>query len=152
MPRSVRVGSVVFPALLAALLALAGCGKAAREWRADDHDQEPSGGAGAGANPGQGAAAAPGSAAPGDDMASLVDSAWQSKCQKCHGPQGHGDGPSGPMVSAADLSDPKLQDAFTDDQLAVIIVNGKGRMPAFNDVPPELVGGLVRKVRGFRGR
>jgi cytochrome c553 len=149
MPRSVRVGPLVISALLAALLALAGCGKGAREWRADDHDQEPSSGA---PGPGGGAAAAPGTSSPGDDLASLVDSAWQSKCQKCHGVQGHGDGPSGPMVSAADLSDPKLQDAFTDDQLAVIIVNGKGRMPSFKDVPPELVSGLIRKVRGFRGQ
>jgi mono/diheme cytochrome c family protein len=149
MPRSVRVGPLVVPALFATLLALAGCGKGARDWRADDHDQEPSSG---GAGAGGGAAAAPGSAAPGDDFASLVDSAWQSKCQKCHGAQGHGDGPSGPMVSAADLSDPKLQDAFTDDQLTTIIVNGKGRMPPFKEVPLELVAGLIQKVRKFRGR
>jgi len=149
MPRSVRVGPFVFPALLAGLLALAGCAKGTREWRADDHDQEPSGG---GAGAGGGGASAPGSSSPGDDLASLVESAWQSKCAKCHGQQGHGDGPSGPMVSAADLSDPKLQDAFTDDQLAAIIVNGKGRMPAFKDVPPELVVGMVQKVRALRAR
>lgn len=148
MPRSVRVGLLVLPAVLAASLALAGCGKGVRDWRADDHDQEPGSGA---PGPG-GGAAAPGTSSPADDLSSLVDSAWQSKCQKCHGVQGHGDGPSGPMVSAADLSDPKLQDAFTDDQLAVIIVNGKGRMPSFKEVPPELISGLVRKVRGFRGQ
>jgi cytochrome c oxidase cbb3-type subunit 3 len=125
-----------------AVLALAGCGnKATREWQASDHDQEPTGGG-----------AAPGSAGGGNDMVAIIEATWQSKCQKCHGAAGHGDGPSGPAVNAADLSDPKLQDLFTDDQLATIIAKGKNRMPAFSDLPPEIIGGLVAKVRSFRAQ
>ncbi len=145
MPRLARAALRLSPVLLFALFGLCACAQNTREWRADDHDQEPSSGGG-------GAAAAQGTVDPGADRTELVDSAWQAKCVKCHGPEGHGDGPSGPMVGAADLWDPKIQDGFTDDQLASIIANGRGRMPAFDDVPPELIQGLVQKVRTFRAR
>jgi len=51
----------------------------------------------------------------------------------------------------ADLADPALQGARTDEDLANAIVRGKGRMPAFgNQLRPEAVPMLVRFVRSLR--
>ncbi|HVJ93206.1 MAG TPA: c-type cytochrome, partial [Labilithrix sp.] len=33
----------------------------------------------------------------------LVEITWQNQCAACHGPQGKGDGPQGPMFKAPDL-------------------------------------------------
>lgn len=141
MRRLRRSSPTVLVLALGALLTACGT-KGTREWQASDHDQEPTGGGAAPAANG----------APVNEMVAIIESTWQAKCQKCHGAGGHGDGPSGPMVNAADLSDPKLQDLYTDDQLATIIAKGKNRMPAFGDLSPEVVGGLVAKVRSFRAR
>jgi mono/diheme cytochrome c family protein len=138
---------------LGVLVFSAGCDRApspsqAREWAPSDHDQELSG-----SPNGQQAAPPPkladgGSAGPGP---STVEIAWQQACASCHGLGGHGDGPSGPMVNAPDLTKPELQDKYTDDDLANVIANGKNRMPKF-DLSPPVVKGLVAKVRSLRGR
>lgn len=131
----------------AALVALAaltfgGCGKGAtREWRADDHDEEPGS---------QTQAAPGGNAANGGGEEALVDATWRSTCSICHGALGRGDGPNGPMVKAPDLTAPALQDARTDDQLAEVIRKGRGKMPAFGQLPAGVVAGLVKRIRALR--
>jgi len=81
----------------------------------------------------------------------LVDSTWKNQCVTCHGPVGRGDGPNGPMVKATDLTRAEWQASMTDDQIAASITNGKGRMPRF-DLPPNVVQGLVARIRVSRGR
>jgi cytochrome c oxidase cbb3-type subunit 3 len=81
----------------------------------------------------------------------LVEVTWQTACQVCHGPLGHGDGPNGPMVNAPDITKDELQAKFSDEDIAAIILNGKNRMPKF-DLPEPVVKGLVARVRAMRGR
>jgi cytochrome c oxidase cbb3-type subunit 3 len=124
------------------------------EWTASDHDrneeqqrvangqQAPTSAAQAiQASRGDGGGAA-------DPLATLLDVTWRNQCSPCHGPSGRGDGPNGPMVRAANLADPDFQKQHTDAELTASIVNGKGRMPKF-DLPPQVVAGLVRRVRIF---
>jgi cytochrome c oxidase cbb3-type subunit 3 len=119
---------------------LAACGRGPkREWQASDHDEEP------GTQAAQGAKG--GKAGGGAD---LVEATWGSACVVCHGPGGKGDGPNGPMVKATDLTQPALQDARTDAQLAAVIVSGKGKMPKFESLPDTVVVGLVQKIRSLR--
>ncbi len=147
-------------ALVSAGLALvvAGCSKPTREWNANDHDEEPTAPGGPG-QPGQLAAGQPGAAAPNaaakldqmgpEELAQLVDGVWKNVCVQCHGPNGKGDGPKGPMVGAADLGAATVQ-ALTDEQLAQSIQAGKGKMPGYPKLPPVFVAGLVGKVRSFK--
>jgi cytochrome c oxidase cbb3-type subunit 3 len=81
----------------------------------------------------------------------LVAVTWQNQCVTCHGAQGKGDGPQGPMFKAADLTRGDWQKQTTDDQIAAAIRNGKGRMPKF-ELPDEVVHGLVGRIRSFRER
>lgn len=81
----------------------------------------------------------------------LVEIAWRNQCATCHGAQGRGDGPQGPMFKAADLTRADWQANVKDEEIAAAIVNGKGRMPKF-ELPDEVVRGLVARVRSFRGQ
>lgn len=80
----------------------------------------------------------------------LVDIAWRNQCAVCHGAQGKGDGPQGPMFKAADLGREDWQAKVNDEEIAATILNGKGRMPKF-DLPADIVQGLVARIRTFRG-
>jgi mono/diheme cytochrome c family protein len=138
MPSS-RARAVVAVLLVSCFGALA-CRKAAvREWRADDHDQE-----------GTTAALPPGSADPQAEARALVEAAWSTNCALCHGAMGRGDGPQGPMVKATDLTDPGFLDRMTDEQIATAIRTGKGKMPAFPNLPADVTAGLVARIRALR--
>jgi len=127
--------------LLCVLLAVvAGCrSKPSREWRPEDHDEEPGSGAQV---PGVAASAA---ASAGEDA--LAETQWRTVCAVCHGMLGRGDGPNGPMVKAPDLTEKSFLGSRTDDQLAAVIRGGKGKMPAFPQLPPSVVTALVRRIR-----
>lgn len=114
-----------------------------REWTASDHDQPE--------RPTQQTTArAPSSAAPsGAPDPELVDLAWQRTCSRCHGPNGRGDGPEGPMVRPPDLTNAAWQDSVTDEQIATTIRKGKNKMPSF-DLPDAVVQGLVARIRARR--
>ena len=111
-----------------------------KEWTAADHDGEKRA---PGANQGP--------KGDGGGAPALVEITWRNQCSSCHGPVGHGDGPQGPMFKAADLSNPELQDKIKDEEMITSITNGKGRMPKF-DLPPDVVKGLVARIRSFRGK
>ncbi len=137
---------VVLGVFVAAALAL-GCDRAPspaglKEWKAEDHEGEKRQPA---------ANQAPKGAANSGGVAQLVELAWKNQCQSCHGPNGHGDGPQGVMVKAADLGREDWQAAVKDEEIAATIKNGRGRMPKF-DLPEELLRGLVGRVRSFRGK
>ncbi len=104
---------------------------------------------------GRDAASAPRASASGTSgtnrVEAFVDMAWRSQCARCHGLSGHGDGPDGAFVRAPDLTRPDLQARVTDQDMANVIANGKNRMPKF-DLPPEVVAGLVRRIRFLKAR
>ncbi|WP_146653209.1 c-type cytochrome [Labilithrix luteola] len=149
-PRVTRFPTFFVAVALASAGFVAACDKAPspqglKEWTPADHDPE-LGRASAPGNANQGPRGDGGSA-----LATVVEVTWQNQCSTCHGMQGHGDGPQGPMFKAPDLSREDFQSRVKDDEIASTITNGKGRMPKF-EIPDEVVRGLVLRVRSFRGR
>ena len=117
-----------------------------REWQRTDHDhtEQPSAGQ-VEVRPDAGSPLA----AQGLDEVTLAS--WKANCVKCHGTVGAGDGPQGPMTRARDLTDGAWQAATTDEAIAAVIRNGRGRMPGFQ-LPDATVKSLVRLVRLFDAR
>jgi cytochrome c oxidase cbb3-type subunit 3 len=148
-----------FPTLAAALLSLTApvtlgaCERApsadqAKEWTPADHDRaEEKGNQASGAQ----APAQRGDGGGGNGADQLVEMTWQNNCFACHGQLGKGDGPSGPMVGAKDLTRTDWQSTVSDADMAAAILGGKGRMPKF-DLPEPVVKGLVGRIRTMKGR
>lgn len=138
-----RISAPLVSGALAILLGLAGCDRGpsqVREWTPNDHDQPGSALGQVTARP----------AGEGPDP-TLIDLAWQRNCANCHGPVGRGDGPQGPMMRAPDLTRADWQENISDEEMAAIIRKGKNKMPAF-DLPPQVIDGLVRRVRAARAK
>ena len=112
-----------------------------KEWSAADHDGEKKSGD---PNAKQGARGESGG------TPALADITWRNQCATCHGAEGKGDGPQGPMFKAPDLGREDWQSKVKDEEIASTIVNGKGRMPKF-ELSPDVVQGLVARIRSFRG-
>jgi cytochrome c oxidase cbb3-type subunit 3 len=130
---------------LAALLSLASCNRDVREWTPADHDRtdDPTNGA---------RPEAPGKPpTPAEQEAQLVEVTWSQQCATCHGQNGKGDGPSGPMLRAPDLTRADFQSAITDEMIVKAITQGKGKMPKL-DLPAGVVNGLVKRVRRVRAK
>jgi len=111
-----------------------------RQWRPTDHDHT------ANPNAEQVQVTDAGSSEPGHGLDDVTIVAWQQNCTSCHGALGHGDGPQGPMLHAADLSRPDWQAATTDDAIAATIRQGRGKMPAF-PLPDATIARLVQLIR-----
>lgn len=135
---------------LALAAPLAGCQTArdVREWQASDHEQpehppperQPR-------RPSQ----VPAQAESPESAAMLTELSWQKNCSTCHGADGKGDGPSGNLFKATDLTRPDWQASTSDEQIAQTIRQGKNRMPKF-DLPPEVVSGIIKRIRARKGR
>lgn len=135
------------PRLRASLLALSlacGCSREAsdlREWKPSDHDHT--------SNPGAAQvevkqdAKSP-LAVYGIDEVTVV--AWEQSCATCHGAQGAGDGPQGPITKARDLTDAAWHASVSDESIAQTIRNGRGMMPP-SRLPEATIQSLVRLVR-----
>ena len=93
----------------------------------------------------------PGPGKKASEAVSLAELAWRNQCASCHGPTGRGDGPTGPMVGAPDLTSPAMQDRLKDAEVFAAVKNGKGKMPKF-DLPDDVVMALIVKVRQLGGR
>jgi mono/diheme cytochrome c family protein len=127
-----------------ALSLACGCSREAsdlREWKASDHDHT--------SNPGAAQvevkqdAGSP-LAVYGIDEVTVV--AWEQSCATCHGAQGAGDGPQGPITKARDLTDAAWHASVSDESIAQTIRNGRGMMPP-SRLPEATVQSLVRLVR-----
>jgi mono/diheme cytochrome c family protein len=143
---------VTLSALFASAALAAGCDSPPadlREWKASDHDRadQPAGKA---ARPSR-LSPAPSSSAAANPTLTLVEVTWRNQCASCHGLIGRGDGPQGPMVHATNLTLPEWQSKVSDEEIANAIRNGKNRMPKF-DFPPDVVTGLVARIRAAKGR
>jgi mono/diheme cytochrome c family protein len=129
-----RVGLVV--------AGLAGCGerRELREWTPDDHTQPES---------------VSGQVAPTNSMtdAERVALLWVEECASCHGEGGRGDGPSRPAdAPVRDLTAQDWQGTVTDEQIAEIIRNGRGQMPAYDQRINDIgIAALVQHIRSLDG-
>lgn len=133
-------GTLVLPLALSVAL-LASCKKAEREWSPADHDNADNAGAQA---PQQAPRPAP-QPAPQPAAAASPDAVWSSACAPCHGATGKAEGPMAAALRVPDLSKSRLSDA----EVAAVIKNGRGKMPAGN-YPAATVDGLVKKVLSLR--
>lgn len=119
-----------------------------REWKANDHEQPehpaPE------RQPGRRTNQVPAQGENAESTAMLTELAWQTNCVTCHGPQGKGDGPTGPLVRAPDLTRAEWQASTADEQMAQVIRQGRGKMPKF-DLPPEVVAGIIKRIRARKG-
>ncbi len=118
------------------------------EWSPADHDNQTNASTPGAAQSGKPAANRP--AMPNLEKYGITELAlatWKQSCVPCHGVIGRGDGPQGAAVRPRDLTDPKWQRVAIDSEIEHAIKKGRGRMPAFADLPDETVTGLVRLIR-----
>ena len=74
---------------------------------------------------------------------------YKANCVTCHSIDGSGSSPAGKALKAKDLKSPEVQSA-TDADLAAVITNGKGKMPAFGKkLSADVITGLVTYVRSL---
>lgn len=150
MSRFSLLRRVVFLGWIGTALTLASaCQKPApdvREWTPKDHTNN----ANKGAEPTGQVNATPGATeAPPKGLDPVTLTTWGTQCAACHGKIGKGDGPTGRMVKATDLSNPTWQAQVTDEQIRQSITRGKNAMPAFATLPPETIDNLLWLVRWF---
>jgi len=84
---------------------------------------------------------------------------WAKNCAACHGPDGAGHTKAGRMAQVKNLTDPKYQATFTDEQAAKQIKEGfkdstgKEKMKAFGDVFSDAeIKALVDYVRSLQSK
>jgi len=81
---------------------------------------------------------------------------YEKNCTKCHGADGKGDTKLGQKTGAKDLTDPKVQAAFTDEQAFKTIKEGKKspddkvQMKPLEGVTDEEIKALVAYTRSFK--
>jgi mono/diheme cytochrome c family protein len=81
---------------------------------------------------------------------------WDNNCAQCHGKDGHADTKMGKQLNAKDLTDPKVQAAFTDAKATQSIKegvkeNGKTTMKAFGGkLTDDEIKALVAYVRKLK--
>jgi cytochrome c6 len=75
---------------------------------------------------------------------------YKSKCAGCHGADGKGETAMGKANNIRDLGSADVQ-AQTDDAIAGIIGNGKGKMPAYGkSLKPDQIKDLVTYIRTLK--
>ena len=84
---------------------------------------------------------------------------YESRCESCHGAEGHGDGPGAMALGKppANFSNKRWQKKVTDKQIATAIVQGGAALGLSAEMQPNpdlasqpaVVQALVIKVRGF---
>ena len=90
-------------------------------------------------------------AAPLSARAGDAKTNWDNNCAQCHGKDGGADTQIGKAVSAKDLTDPKVQAAFTDAKATQTIKQGMAGMPAFGGkLTDDEIKALVAYVRSLK--
>jgi cytochrome c6 len=75
---------------------------------------------------------------------------YKTKCAVCHGADGKGETTVGKTNKVRELGSADVQKQ-TDDELAGIIGNGKGKMPAYGkSLKPEQIKDLVAYIRTMK--
>ena len=81
---------------------------------------------------------------------------WTDQCAKCHGADGKGETKMGSKLGIADLTDAKVQAAFTDEAAFKAIKeglkdkNGKVTMKAIEGLTDDDIKALIPVVRAFK--
>src|SRR5215510_13059301 len=80
---------------------------------------------------------------------------WAKDCVKCHGEDGKGKTKMGEKLGVKDYTDPKVQDAMKDDQMAKAIKEGikegdKTKMKGFSELSGDEVKSLVAYIRSLK--
>ena len=81
---------------------------------------------------------------------------WTDQCAKCHGADGKGETKMGAKLGILDLTDPKVQAAFTDEAAVKAVKegvkdkNGKVTMKAIEGLTDDEIQALVPVVRAFK--
>lgn len=81
---------------------------------------------------------------------------WTEHCAKCHGEDGKGRTKMGRKLSIADLSEPKVQARFTDEEAVKAMKEGvkdkegKVAMKPIENLPAAEMSALVAHVRGLK--
>jgi mono/diheme cytochrome c family protein len=91
---------------------------------------------------------------PGDDpgLPVAVDPAviYAQMCARCHGADGRGDAQIRQQLPVRDFSDPGFQARASSDDIARVIMAGKGQMPSFGSMlsQPKIqsLSGYVRRL------
>lgn len=75
---------------------------------------------------------------------------YKAKCAMCHGADGKASTGMGKTMGLKPLSDPEVQ-AMSDADLAALITNGKGKMPAMKGkLTDDQIKGLVKYVKSMK--
>jgi cytochrome c6 len=75
---------------------------------------------------------------------------YKAKCVACHGADGKGETTVGKANKVRDLGSADVQKQ-SDDEIAGIIGNGKGKMPAYGkSLKPEQIKDLVAYIRSLK--
>jgi cytochrome c6 len=89
-------------------------------------------------------------------MAGDANENWTKTCAKCHGAEGKGDTKTGEKLSIKDLTDAKVQAAFTDDAAFKALKeglkdsDGKVRMKPSEGLSDDELKALVQHVRTLK--
>lgn len=78
-----------------------------------------------------------------------VDAArlYQRQCAVCHGATGQGDGPSASLNRAPSIASAEFHANNTDEDIALVIREGRGLMPPWSHLGDERIAALVAFVR-----
>ncbi len=92
------------------------------------------------------------SATPAAPAAGPVSGAdiFKTRCALCHGPDGHGDGPSAKALNPKprNFHDKAYMSTRPDDSLLAVIHNGKGAMPKWGGVlKEEEIAAVLKHIR-----
>lgn len=75
---------------------------------------------------------------------------YKAKCAMCHGADGKASSGMGKTMGLKPLSDPEVQ-GMSDADLAALITNGKGKMPAMKGkLTDDQIKGLVKYVKSMK--
>jgi cytochrome c6 len=75
---------------------------------------------------------------------------YKTKCAACHGPDGKGETTIGKANKVRDLGSAEVQKQ-SDDEVTVVISNGKGKMPAYGkSLKADQVKDLVAYIRSLK--
>ena len=78
------------------------------------------------------------------------EATYKAKCAACHGPDGKGETTVGKANKIRDLGSADVQKQ-SDGELAGLIGNGKGKMPAYSkSLKPEQIKDLVAYIRTLK--
>lgn len=79
-----------------------------------------------------------------DDKSAAV---YKQKCVSCHGADGKGETPAGKAMKVSSFASPETG-KMSDDELAGVIANGKGKMPKYGaSMKPDEIKAMVAYIR-----